>query len=379
VTTFLPALELCRLFFEEAVRPLLTAHFPNLSYAAARIGSGSDVLGFDTAMSMDHDWGPQLQIFLREQDLARMPQIDQVLRQQLPQTIQGFPVGMRAFETEPGTLHMDFEAQGPVNHRIVLTSLRDFLQRRIDYDLEQPFEIADWLSLASQELLALTAGAIYHDGVGELTRLRAQLAWYPHDLWLYLLACGWQRIGQEEHLMPRAGFVGDELGSALIGSRLVRDIMNLCFLMEKRYAPYPKWFGTAFKQLTCAAEFEPFLRQTQIAPTWQEREAALSGAYELLARKHNALGLTKPLPEQVSAFYDRPFKIIQGEAFVQAILEQITNPQVQHLAFKVIQFSDPGMPPLIKRRLIGNIDQFSDSTDLRSGATWRATLRQLYE
>jgi hypothetical protein len=47
--------------------------------------------------------------------------------------------------------------------------------------------------------------------------------------------------------MPRAGFVGDELGSALIGSRLVRDIMNLCFLLEKQYAPYPKWFGTAFQ------------------------------------------------------------------------------------------------------------------------------------
>ncbi len=32
--------------------------------------------------------------------------------------------------------------------------------------------------------------------------------------------------------MPRAGFVGDEPGSALIGVRLVGDIMNLCFLVE---------------------------------------------------------------------------------------------------------------------------------------------------
>jgi hypothetical protein len=35
--------------------------------------------------------------------------------------------------------------------------------------------------------------------------------------------------------MGRAGYVGDELGAALIGSRLVRDMMRLCFLMERQY------------------------------------------------------------------------------------------------------------------------------------------------
>ena len=39
---------------------------------------------------------------------------------------------------------------------------------------------------------------MFHDGAGELTRTRARLAWYPRDVWLYLLACQWQRIGQEE-------------------------------------------------------------------------------------------------------------------------------------------------------------------------------------
>jgi Domain of unknown function (DUF4037) len=46
---------------------------------------------------------------------------------------------------------------------------------------------------------------------------------------------------------------------ALIGARLVHDIMNLCFLLEKQYAPYPKWFGTAFQQLHSAKELGPLL------------------------------------------------------------------------------------------------------------------------
>ena len=59
--------------------------------------------------------------------------------------------------------------------------------------------------------------------------------------------------------MSRAGQAGDELGSSLIGARLVHNIMNLCFLQEKQYAPYPKWFGTAFGRLACAPELLPLL------------------------------------------------------------------------------------------------------------------------
>jgi Domain of unknown function (DUF4037) len=54
----------------------------------------------------------------------------------------------------------------------------------------------DWLTIPSQKLLEMTAGALFHDGVGTLTQLRARLGWYPHDVWLYLLACGWQRLPQ---------------------------------------------------------------------------------------------------------------------------------------------------------------------------------------
>ena len=71
------------------------------------------------------------------------------------------------------------------------------------------------------------------------------------------------RLNQEEHLMGRAGMVGDEIGSAVIGARLVRDLMHLCFLMERKYAPYPKWFGTAFARLACEAELCPVLCSRQ--------------------------------------------------------------------------------------------------------------------
>lgn len=71
--------------------------------------------------------------------------------------------------------------------------------------------------------------------------------------------------------MPRAGIAGDEVGSAVIGARLIRDIMLLGFLLERRYAPYAKWLGTAFSRLACAPVLTPLLRRAQAAPNWQER------------------------------------------------------------------------------------------------------------
>ena len=53
----LPGRELARQFHADVVGPLLAESMPRLRYAAGRLGSGSDVLGLDDAMSRDHDWG----------------------------------------------------------------------------------------------------------------------------------------------------------------------------------------------------------------------------------------------------------------------------------------------------------------------------------
>ncbi|HET9919375.1 MAG TPA: DUF4037 domain-containing protein [Ktedonobacteraceae bacterium] len=360
--SFVPGIELSRRFYVEVVRPLLAEAFPNLAYAAALLGPGSEVLGFDTEMSMDHDWGARLFIFLKEDDDRLAVPISLVLSQHLPPTFADFPVNLPDIPDEPRTRFMKQSPDGLVNHRVIPLTLRNFLRVQLGYDLAQALCAADWLTIPSHALGEITAGAVYHDDVGELTALRITLAWYPYDVWLYLLASGWQRIGQEEHLMPRAGMVLDELGSAIIGSRLVRDVMRLCFLMEKRYAPYAKWFGTAFQRLHCAQELSPLLWKAQVASTWQERESALSPAYEALARMHNALSIGPQLPESVSHFYTRPFQVIHGERFARAIAQQISDPEVKRIA---------------GRHLIGNVDQWSDNTDIEG--LERAKIRQLYE
>jgi hypothetical protein len=362
---FMPALELNRKFYVECVRPALDQHYPGLEHAAALIGYGSEVLGFDTVMSMDHNWYPRVYLFLQEKDRGLASPIREMLSQELPHDYLGFPVDTVPVPDEPGTRWMKSKGRGPVDHMVTPLTLREFALEDLGWDGLEPLTSIDWLTFPSQVLRAMTAGAVYFDSIGELTRFRETLAWYPRDIWLYLMASTWDRIGQEEPLMPRAGSVGDELGSAVIGSRLVRDIISLCFLLEKQYAPYPKWFGSGFKQLACAEELTPVLWDAQRADTWANREKALTIAYEFLAQKHNKLNITDPMPEQVSNFHERPFMVIHGNAVAQSLVLQIIDPEVKRIAAK---------------GLIGGIDQWSDNSELRSNLIqWRNGIRKLYE
>nr|MDQ5818767.1 DUF4037 domain-containing protein [Actinomycetota bacterium] len=165
-----------------------------------------------------------------------------------------------------------------------------------------------------------------------------------------------------EAFVGRAGEVDDELGSRLIAAGLVRDLlMRLCFLMERRYAPYSKWFGSAFAKLRCAPDLGPVFERVLSANSWKEREEHLSRAYEAVAEMHNALGVTPPLGTKVSPFHSRPYLVIHAERFAAAIDAAITDPEVRSIPIKA-----------------GSVDQITDNTDVLERPEVYGRLRALY-
>ena len=68
---FIPGLKLSELFYSEAAKPILDTFFPHLSYSAALLGWGSEVLGYDDVQSSDHHWGPRFLLFLSAHDLEQ--------------------------------------------------------------------------------------------------------------------------------------------------------------------------------------------------------------------------------------------------------------------------------------------------------------------
>ena len=342
---FIKGLELSELFYKEAVRPILAERFPNLVYSSALIGVGSDVLGFDTPQSMDHDWGPRLMLFLGEADHETYhDEINQTLRKELPADIHGYPTSFR--RNEDDTTEMAAAEGGSIDHKVLFLTVQSFFKSVLNFDPTGDIRAVDWVSVPENYLLMLTSGWVFHDGLGQLEPVRAKLHYYPHDVWLYLLAAQWRRLSQEEAFMGRCGQVGDDLGSRLVAARLVRDLMRLCFLMERRYAPYIKWFGSAFAQLDCASELTPLFTRVLGAGSWEERQTHLSAAYQFIAGLHNALGITAPLATEVSPYYSRPFLVIHADRFVDAIRAEIKSEAVLALP-----------------EYLGSVDQFIDSTD----------------
>lgn len=343
---FIHGLDLSEVFYKEAVKPVLEEHLPDLVYSAAHLGEGSDVLGFDTAQSMDHGWGPRLLILLDKSEYETLrDDVNETLRNNLPYKIRGFPTNFTHHNN--GSLGMKPIDSGPVNHAVKISTVNDFFTEYFGFVPTENLRLVDWLTIPEQILRSIVSGRIFHDGLGELEPIIDRIQYYPHDLWLYLLASQWCRISQEVAFMGRSGQVGDELGSRIIGTRLILDLMKLCFLMEKQYAPYIKWFGTAFSRLKCASDLQPMFIQIMDASTWKEREKYLTQAYEYVAEMHNELEITKPLDPKVSQFHNRPFMIIQASLFAESIMTKIENGEVKQLP-----------------KYLGGIDQYVDSTDV---------------
>ncbi|MGO3291308.1 DUF4037 domain-containing protein [Brachybacterium alimentarium] len=79
----------------------------------------------------------------------------------------------------------------------------------------------------------MTAGPVFCEGPGALTRIRESLAWYPDDVWRYAVAADWSRLRQEFPDVGRAGLRGDEDGSAVIAARHVRTLLHLAHLLPR--------------------------------------------------------------------------------------------------------------------------------------------------
>ncbi|MEN4040886.1 MAG: DUF4037 domain-containing protein [Anaerolineaceae bacterium] len=358
---FIPGLQLSEWFYHEAVRPILDRSFPGLNHSVALIGFGSDVIGFDTQQSTDHMWGPRLVLFLAEDNFHQQQQrVDEALRNKLPSSFRGYATNFGSPDVI-GVRIMQPVEHAPVNHLVEIFTIATYFRNYLGLDAAKEITLHDWLTFSEHRLLALTSGRVFYDDLG-VEQLRRRLAYYPHDIWLYLLAAQWMKISQEEAFVGRSGDEGDELGSQVIAGRLVRSIMQLCFLMERSYAPYSKWFGKAFERLVIANELLPILRKVLMAPDWRTREGFLTQAYQLIVRKHNSLGITAAAPERATWFHERPYLVIHADQIAELLRAAIQDEQVRNLpAFR------------------GSINQIVELTDVVEDIEFCRRMRRVWD
>lgn len=335
-------IELSRRFYAEVVRPWLRTVVPELEHAAALVGYGSELLGFDDELSKDHNWGPRVHLFVARGDFEqRAHALVAEFSRVAPAEFLGEPIGWRSRPHPPAS---GSEAVGAVDHGLEIHTVEATLGRLLGIRSVEGLSSLRWLAFAEQRLLAFTGGAVFHDDSGRLTQARAALAYFPDDVWLYKIACQWRRIAEEQAFVGRAGQAGDDLGSRVVAGRLVRDVMRMAFLLSRRYAPYSKWLGSGFGRLPLADVLSPLLRQVLLAEHWQDRGDALASAYLVLARNQVAEGIGGKVEPVIGPYFERPFTTINADDLVAASLEGIVDPMVKRLP------------------VAGSLDQVSDLT-----------------
>ncbi len=226
MTRFIPGLKLSELFYRETVKPILDLQFPQLKYSAALINTGSEVLGFDTPQSRDHHWGPRLLLFLSKANYrVKQNNISTVLARELPSTFHGYSTHFSEPDEEGAQVLIEAKNDQPINHRVDIFTIESFFQGYLGINPYNDINELEWLTLSQQKLRTIRNGRVFHDAL-ELNKVRKKFKYYPKDVWLYLLACQWHRIEQEEPFMARCGDVGDDLGSKILAANRVLPDMD---------------------------------------------------------------------------------------------------------------------------------------------------------
>jgi hypothetical protein len=306
---------LARGLHADLVAPLLARELPGLGHAAGRLGSGSDVLGLDDETSRDHDWGCRLTLLLDDADAAAVSHVDGLLARELPESYCGWPMRF-ATTWDPS-----------VRHRVEVSTIGEFAVGRLGVDPTRGMSTVDWLMLSGQRVLEVTAGPLFVDGTGRVSRLRRRLRWYPPDLDRYVLAAGWDRLAAHVPTHGRTGERGQRLQSALLGAALAAEVIRLAFLVSQAWIPYDKWVEALFRRLPVADRLP--VETLHAAADWREREAALGCCVEVLLATQRERG--QPGPDVgLVPFYDRAYRTIAPE--VTGLLRTgITSPRVRAL------------------------------------------------
>jgi hypothetical protein len=279
------ALELSREYFCEVGEPALKRAFPKLypRLAVGLVGNGSDRYGFDDEASKDHDWGVDFFLWTTEEDRAHLDALNE-------------------WKTELFSNYPPHSVAKRSQYCLAITAMTagDFYRQMIGVP-DRPQTLGEWIRVPDENFSLATNGAVWLDGAGEFSAIRARLLeYYPEDLRRKRMAAKCMEIaqtGQYNHL--RMARRGDVVATRLTLSRYIEAVVALVFLLNRVYRPYYKWEFRMMCGLPILGERlrEP-LRRLALAPGFDDADlkaqsADIEALCEMLIAELHAQGLAR--------------------------------------------------------------------------------------
>jgi hypothetical protein len=325
---FIKGLKLNEGFYADIIKPLLDKKYPNLIYSASLMGYGSDVLGFDTKISMDHNWGPRLQLFVNESELIN--ELNNYFRSELPFQYKKFPVNY-TMPNYDNTVNMKYTDNYPVNHLIEISTFEDYLNNRYSIKKISNFQNKDWLDFSDQILLEITSGTVFYDGLEKVNNTRKELKFYPLDIWKLRIAILWNHVWNKEPFIGRSIEINDYIGLKINTLRIVNYLIKILFYLEKRYIPYSKWIGLAFKQLSIFNDVNNIIINILNENIPEKIEGNLCLLYEKVIEIQNKSKELPYIKNKIRDFFGRPYKVIFSENIVKDIKNCIEDKEIKNI------------------------------------------------
>ena len=275
-------LALSRAYYEQVGRPMLEKRFPGQldRMAIGLAGDGSECLGFDDALSRDHDWGPSFCIWLTNEDYVTFGQELQRAYDSLPGEFGGFPA-RRVFAGGEG--------------RVGVLRIADFYRQFIGM-ARVPESVAEWSRLPEPFLAKATNGAVFADPLGKFSAIRqGLLQYYPEDVRLKKISVRAATMAQSgQYNYPRCLQRGEKVAAACALGEFVQAACSMVYLLNHRYMPFYKWAHRGLKELPILSGVHSWLAELCAAPDEKAAVAAIEQVCSMVrqewARQHIAEG-----------------------------------------------------------------------------------------
>lgn len=235
-------LELSEKYYRAYGEKMIKEQLPEIAgqFAAGLVGYGSECLGFDDEISMDHDYGPSFCIWLPQEIYRQYGEKVQAAYDALPKEFMGFSGRVE-------------EEQG--KGRVGALCLEDFYLEILGRD-SVPKTAAEWFAVPETALSAAVSGKVFEDSLGRFTEIRETLlAYYPEGVWRKKLAESLAKAAQAgQYNYARAMKRGERIAAEIALTEFVKEAMQIVYLLNKKYAPFYKWMHRGLRELAVGSE-----------------------------------------------------------------------------------------------------------------------------
>ena len=231
-------LDLAREYYLEFGAPMIKKDFPELEslIAIGLIGSGSECFGYDDEISKDHDFEPSFCMFIPDENVINSKVSFSLERAyaKLPKEYKGYS-------------RCSISPVGGSRHGVIRTS--DFYINKIGSPDGQ-LSLSEWFNIPEYSLAEATNGDIFRDDLGEFSKIRKEVSFYPRDVFLKKLSGNLLLMAQSgQYNYLRCVSRGETGAAQMAAIEFVKSAMQTIFLLNKKYMPYYKWSFRAFSEL----------------------------------------------------------------------------------------------------------------------------------